>query len=159
MPDMIRVEGGQKIALVGKALRHLGTDRTIVNVMTKKIRASSPEIRAAIKAEARKILPKRGGLNRWVAAANIRVSVTRTSRSAGVRIVVGRNSAHGRSDIRDIDAGVTRSPLWGHRKHWYPHAIAPGFASGPVHGDIGEQFRLHALEAIDTAVQEVLDVL
>jgi hypothetical protein len=161
--DAVRIEGGQKIAAVARALRHLGADRTIVKEMNKRIRSSAPAVRAAIRRNALKTLPRGGGLNKWVAAASIRVSVRRTERTAGVYIIVGRNSgtadAVRRSDIRKIDAGIVRAPLWGNRHRWYPHAVTPGFASNVVAGEAGDVFRADAVAAVDAAVEQVLHVL
>jgi len=152
-----RVEGGRKIKAVGQALRHLGTDRTIVNEMTKEIRRQFPQVRRAIKASAKEKLPKRGGLNRWVAASSVRVSVRRGARAAGMRIVVGRNSQSGkRSDIKRLDAGTTRAPLFGNAKHWYPHSVTPGFATTVVDTDVYDEFVKGAERAVDKAVEEVL---
>jgi hypothetical protein len=153
----MHVEGGRKIALVAKALRHLGTDRTIVNEMTKRIRKTTPVIRDAVRKNALATLPKAGGLGAWVARASMRVAVSRTDRKAGVYLVVGRDSVHGRTDIVGLDAGKTRAPLWGNRKHWYPHIVKPGFATSVMAGPGLDMVRDEISAAIDDAVAQVLD--
>lgn len=159
MPDAVHIGGSEKIRLVAKALRHLGTDRTILNEAAKNIRKAAPSIRDAIRASAKSNLPKRGGLNVWVSKASIRVRVLRTGRRAGISLVVGRNSAHGRTDIKRIDAGVTRHPLWGNRKHWYAQSVTPGFATNVIRTGGADQLRAASEAALDTAIKQVLDVL
>lgn len=159
MPDAVRIGGAEKIRLVAQALRHLGTDRTILNEAAKEIRAAAPNLRAAIRDNAVAILPKRGGLNRWVAAASIRVRVLRSGRKAGISLVVGRDSVHGRTDIARIDAGVTRHPLWGQRRHWYPQTVTPGFATDVMNHEAADVLRAAGDAALDKAIGQVLDVL
>lgn len=157
MPDeTISVEGADKLALLGKAVRKMGTDRTILKNLTKRIKSMTPEIRDAIRVSAVATLPHAGGLGVWVAKSRVNVSVTRGANTAGVRITAGRNSTGKRSDIRNIDAGSTRHMLFGDRKHWYAQRVVPGFASNVVQGPLGDLFQAHTIAAIDETIAEVL---
>lgn len=159
MQDAVRIGNADKIRLVAQALRHLGTDRTIINEAAKNIRKAAPGLRKAIRDSAQANLPKRGGLNRWVAAASILIKVLRTGRRAGVTLTVGRDSAHGRTDIKRIDAGVTRHPLFGNRRRWYPQPVTPGFATNVMNTEAADQLRAATEAALDTAIEQVLHVL
>jgi hypothetical protein len=121
--------GAAKIRLIGLALRRLGADRQIVNDMAKEIRRSGPAIRREVRAHILAELPKSGGLNEWVARAPVRLVVRRGANTAGVSVRVGRNSRSGRADLKGLDAGGVRHPLWGNRKHWYGQAVTPGSIS------------------------------
>jgi hypothetical protein len=154
--ESIHVDGARKIAAIAAALRALGDDRTIINQMTKQFRKMAPPVRKEIRASAVSTLPKRGGLGAWVAKSGIRVAVTRGTNNAGIRIVVGRNSKGGRTDLSDLDRGSLRHPLWGNKAHWYPEAVKPGFATNVEHGVIFDEFRSQTGQAIDAAVEEVL---
>lgn len=94
-----------------------------------RFRAAVPPVRQAIKARAVATLPRRGGLNRWVAALRITAKITLSGRRASVQIKGGRNSARGRSDIRRIDKGRVRAPSWGRRGRgaWHNQTVTPGF--------------------------------
>lgn len=145
------------IALVGRAVRRLGADRTIVNEMTKEIRrAGTKTVKPAVRASALAVLPRRGGLNRWVAAAAVRVAVRRGTRAAGVEVVVGRNSRGGRTDSKRIDAGRVRAPAWGNRRAWHLQAVTPGFATDPITGPAADDFREGVVRAVDRAVERLL---
>lgn len=157
VPDQfVSVEGADKLALLGKAVRKMGADKTILKNLTKRIKTMAPDIRKAVRASAIATLPKRGGFGIWVAKSSVNVSVTRGANTAGVRIVAGRNSAGGRSDIRRIDAGGTRHMLFGNRHVWYPQRVVPGFASNVIQGPLGDVFQAHTIEAIDDTIAEVL---
>lgn len=153
----VQVYGAEDIARVAAAVRQLGNGREIPNRMTKRIRKAVPPIRRAVKASALAKLPHAGGLNAYVAAAGVRASVTRGPRSAGVKLVSGRRQKGGRRrvDVRRIDQGATRHPLWGNRRHWYPQAVTPGFFTEAVEGEGLDAFRTEVNEAIGEAVREV----
>lgn len=152
--DMIRIDGGRKLAQLAADVRRLGNDRTIVNNLGKRVRKLGTPLKKAIRKSALTTLPRRGGLNKWVAAANIRVQIIRSQRTAGIRLIVGRDSVHGRSDIRRIDAGTTRHPLFGNRKHWYPQTVTPGYVTTVARGEGGDMFQAEALAAVDEAIEE-----
>lgn len=157
MPDQfVSVEGAEKLALLGKAIRKMGADRTILKNLTKRIKTMTPEIRDGIRTSAVAILPHRGGLGVWVSKSRVAVTVTRGAATAGVRIVAGRNSTGKRSDIANINAGSTRHMLFGNRKDWYPQRVVPGFASKVVQGPLGDAFQAHTMAAIDDTIAEVL---
>lgn len=152
----IDVRGAEGLALVGKAVRQLGTDRTIVNNMAREIRTIGPLAKAKARESAMARLPRRGGLARWVASARVAVSVRRGAKSAGVTIRQGRNSKGGRSDLKRIDAGQTRHPLLGNRRHWYPQSVQAGYFTDAMQGDVADEFRRKVVVAVDRAVAEVL---
>ena len=156
----VEVNGAEGIALVGRAVRSLGADRTIVTNMAKEIKAASLPLRQAMKANALSTLPKRGGLNQWAAAARINTTVRRGASSAGVSITVGK-AARGRGkgrkhDIKRLDAGKLRAPLFGNRRYWHMQAVTPGAFTRPVESWAGREFRDAIVVAVDNAVKEVL---
>jgi hypothetical protein len=145
----------EDIARIAEAVRRLGADRTIVNEMSRDIRRAGPPIRRAVRDRALAILPHRGGLNRWMARASVRVAVRRSRDSAGVHIVVGRNSVHGRSATKLIDAGMVRHPSWGRRDAWHLQHVRAGFATHAVDSDGADEFRRLVEEAVDRALRRV----
>ena len=60
----------------------------------------------AVQAAARRDLPKKGGLNEWIAAQPISVRTTLTTRSAGVRMVQPY------PDARYVNSGFVRHPVF-----------------------------------------------
>jgi hypothetical protein len=110
-------------------LRGFDQRREIVKAMSKGIRASAPKVRRKIRAAGIAILPEEGGLGAWVARIRINLQIKTGSRSASIKLVGGRNSVGGRSDIAAIDRGRVRAPTFGHRNKgsWHTVAVEPGF--------------------------------
>lgn len=111
-----------------RELRAFSDRGAVVNELRKDLRKPIPKLRAEVRAHAVRILPHRGGLGAWVAAARFTVRFKDTGRSAGVRIKVSRKSTKDKSDLDSLDIeGVVRHPLYGHRKHWFGQKVPPGF--------------------------------
>jgi hypothetical protein len=79
----------------------------------------------AIRESAASTLPKRGGLADRVASQPFSV---RTSLAAGKVSVVGK----GMKELKDIDAGRVRHPVYGDRSRWAQQAVTPGFFTKPL---------------------------
>ena len=78
---------------------------------------------------ARVALLARGGLNAWVSKIRINTQIKTSGRRAGIKLVGGRNSEGGRSDVSAIDRGRVRAPTFGHRSKnaWHTVTVEPGF--------------------------------
>jgi hypothetical protein len=153
----VNIEGADKLALVGKAVRLMGSDRTVIKNLTKRIKSLGTPVKAELKASALASLPHRGGLNLWVASSRVVVSVRRGASTAGVDISEGRNSKTGkRSDLRALNKGKLRHPVHGNRRKWTLQSIEPGFFDDVIDGPVGEQFQAEVIGAIDDTIAEVL---
>lgn len=83
-----------------------------------------------IKAEAAKTLP---GQYAPLMARAVRVTVQ--FGRAGSTVLTARVYARGKRELRDVRAvnnGVIRHPLFGNRARWYAQAVRPGFVSRAV---------------------------
>lgn len=152
----LSIKGAEGIARVARDVRRLGSDRTIVNEMAKEIRGAVPPIRQAIKDHELDILPHRGGLAKWVARARIRAAIRRGAKSAGVRIVQGRNSARARSDLKKLDDGSIRHPLFGNRSSWHVQTVPAGAFTEAVQDEGVEEFRWRVIIAVNNASDKVI---
>jgi hypothetical protein len=152
----IEIRGAEGLRLVGAAVRRLGTDRVIVNEMAKEIRQAVPPIRAAIRAHALATLPRRGGLAAWVAKAKVTALVRRGASNAGVTIKDSKTSRGNRHDMRAVNAGFIRHPLWGNRQHWYSQRVAPNFFDDAITEEGVTAFRHAVVVAVDRAIERVL---
>jgi hypothetical protein len=103
----------------GKALMPL--TRTRIRI------ALAPAI-GAVRQSARSTLPQQGGLNEWVANASYRTSVLRGPKTAGVSIR-GRKTGH---NLKEIDAGKVRHPVYGNRNNWATTYVPPGYFTRPL---------------------------
>lgn len=120
-------------------------------------RATKP-VRAEIKANAMETLPKAGGLNRRVAAANISVNGS----GGKVRIIARPSKRGGQFDPEGTDLGTVEHPTYGHaptvsqsvKPGWFtlPIARAAGL-TGTGEGTVVEEL----LDAIDTVAAKLAD--
>lgn len=89
-------------------------------------KATKP-LRTQIRDAARDRLPKAGGLNKWAAVMPGLLTDFRPD-TQSVKI---RDSKRGH-DLKSIDEGRVRHPLYGDKNHWYQQAVAPGFFTDTV---------------------------
>lgn len=136
-------------------LRKFSGKKEVTKALRKRIREPVPKVRKAIRARALDTMPKRGGLNKWVAKTRINVAIKLAGRSAGVQLKGGRNSEGGRTDTRAIDKGRVRAPSWGRkgRGDWHNQRVQPGFFTEPA-GEV-EQWRDACLKAVDDALEVI----
>lgn len=112
---------------LSKALRAAGGD--LRRVYLASIRKATAPAKTAIPDSARAKLPRRGGANNYFADA-LKIT-TRTSLSgptATVRIVASDPPHH---DIRGLNRGVLRHPVYGNRDVWRNTKVTPWFFTEP----------------------------
>jgi hypothetical protein len=136
-------------------LRGFEGRREVTKALRARIRKPVPQIRRAIKARALDTLPRRGGLNAWVASTRVTTVIRLAGRAAGVRLKGGRNSSKTRSDIRATDRGRVRAPSWGRRGAgaWHNQTVTPGFFTEPA-ADV-DAWRTECVAAVDEALEVV----
>lgn len=124
----------ESIEHYARTVEQILREQRVLKYLQKKITKTAPAVRKAIKAEALATLPKRGGLNEWVAAAKVKAKTTITGERINVHLSAGRDSKGGRSDLKRIDAGKVRHPAWGRRSKgsWSVTTVAPGFFTRPA---------------------------
>jgi hypothetical protein len=95
------------------------------------------ETRAAMRPTERQVRVSTGRLPTGYLGAiarSVKVATRVTSTASGVKATV-KTSARGQRenrDVRAIDAGRLRHPLFGRRKHWYTTTVKPRFVSDPM---------------------------
>lgn len=139
-----------------RELRAFDDRRAVVKAMRRKINKPLPELRKKIRQHAVAILPRRGGLGSWAAAATISSSVRyASSRSAGVRLKGSRKSRGDKSDLKRLDAGTVRAPSWGRRSSaaWHTQTVPAGWFTEPASDN--EQWVAVVDQAVDEAFDEI----
>lgn len=130
MAVVVGVVGWEDFIEFGRKLKKAGNGQLQREVNQGIVRAVRP-LQAKVRASARETLPRRGGL-----AATISRSSMRTQRRAsGIRFT----TTH-RHDIRAMDRGRLRHPLFGNRERWYSQAVEPGWWSDPINAS-GQRVR------------------
>jgi hypothetical protein len=106
-----------------------------------------------VRERALEILPSSGGLNAWVARSRITGVVLTGANSAGIKIRGTRNLITGKSDLKSIDAGAVRHPVYSNRGQWVEQAVRPGFFTDAVTEEGRKQLEDAALNAVDRAAE------
>lgn len=113
------IHGAESFLQLSKALKHAGrTDMR--KELHKGVRKAARPLIPKARAEARRRLPKRGGLAELVAREPARTQV-RTGADPGVRIVIGKK----RGGARATNRGAIRHPVFGDKSKWVEQRISP----------------------------------
>lgn len=140
-----------------KVLSRFKGRKELSKILRKEIRRPLPRVRRAIRKNAIQTLPKRGGVNRWVAASRINAIVKLTGRGAEVRLRGSRkNQTPALADLNRLDrTGRLRHPTYGRRGRgfWHTQVVRPGWFSTPA-GEVDQWARY-----VNLAVQEACEVI
>lgn len=118
----IEIKGdADKLVLLAHATKALGDTQLRKELLSGLQRAARP-LKAAAAAGAASRLPRGGHLNDRVARSKFTARTRTTPRTAGVRIV-----GAGNLDLRSLDRGRVRHPVFGHRKTWVNQHVTPGW--------------------------------
>lgn len=118
---------------LSRRLREGADGKELKSALRRELRKPLPSLRVAVRANARGMLPRRGGLGAYVAKSRIGMQIRhRKSRGAVVSVSAGRNAASGaRTETDRIDAGQLRHPTFG-RAPWHPQTVPAGFFARAV---------------------------
>lgn len=125
----VEVRGGDELARLGRRLKQAGAGE-LRRELLREIRKTVKPTVAKIPAEARDILPRRGGLADIYAGHKISVRSNLSERRASVMIL---SNSPGR--LRDVNNGRLRHPLFGDRSQWFPQRVPIGWFSQPIRED------------------------
>ncbi len=134
---------------LSKALKAAG-ETELRKQLNKQLKAAVKPVIKTTRAEARKRLPKRGGLADLVAKAPQRVRVRTGATTAGVSLVVAKSN----SGARGANRGTVRHPVPGTNR-FVDQKVTPGWFDDPAkeaHPDLVEAAR----EAIDDVAKQIV---
>jgi hypothetical protein len=150
MPFELRVTGTEKLAETGKALRQAGLQgKGLRRELYKSVNRATKPLKQEAKAEARKVLPKRGKLNQLVSRSNLSTKTKLTGSQVGVKITA-KKTEH----IDRIDQGSVRHPLFGNRRHWYGQKVREGWFTRPMERGATRTGR-EILKAVDKTIKQI----
>lgn len=129
MPVRVEVTttSGMPLREVSLRLRAAGNIE-LKKQMGSKIRLATLPARQAVRAEEQKVLPKKGGLNNFVAKSPLGTSIMVGAKTAGVKITQ-RGRGH---NISAMNKGHLRHPLFGDMNNWYSQSIPTGWWDRPL---------------------------
>ena len=116
---------------------------------------------------AQKRLKKKGFANRGGTSSRVESLSSRVVNAKfKVKVKAGHNpgvvltaaGSNGRKiDLKQLDSGVVRHPLFGNRKHWYPQQVTPGWWSRPMEAGV-PAVTVAVKAAVDKAVASFYDM-
>lgn len=147
-PVELRIEGADKLDLVASRLKRTGGAELRRELFKGLNRAAAP-LKAVAQDSAQRGLPRRGGLAARVAGAKYAVRTRGSGRNVGVQIV-----ASGGANLRSLDRGFVRHPVFGNRAVWVTQAITPGWFTQPLEGE-APAVRRELVRALDDMAKKV----
>jgi hypothetical protein len=144
----ITVSGIEQFAYLGNRFRD-AADEGLRKELRQAIERIEPEIKSAIKASALAKLPKRGGYAGIVAGLPVSTRWRFSGDSVGLTISI---TSH--RQLRKVDEGTLRHPLFGNRRHWHTTRVSPGWWSQPVR-EAGPKARDAIESAMNAVVQRI----
>lgn len=149
MAGDFQIQGADKFAKVAKELKKVGA-KDLQKELYSALNRATKTPRAEAKKSAEQNLPRAGGLNKRVARA--RLSTRRkTGRNPGVQVV-----ARGMDQLRLMDQGRVRHPVWGNRGRWVNQPIpdAKDWFTKPMQ-DGADDARREILAALDSVADKL----
>jgi hypothetical protein len=137
----VSVKGTSQLDKVARQLKEAG-DKGMRRELTRAVQEAGQPLKVAERRSAALSLPHRGGLAGIVAKGSVNLQ-TRLGANPSVRLRY--TSKH---DIKSMNAGRLRHPLWGNRSHWFTQAIKPGWFDRPIEAN-APQARKAVLAALD----------
>ena len=131
MPDQfeLQIEGADKLAVLAARMKEAGDPaRGFRKELQKALRDAAKPLVNDVKRSIRANLPRKGGLAEHVIRTRIGVRTRLSMSTAGVRIAASSKDYN----LRTMDRGIVRHPLFGNRNHWYSQRIPIGWWSKPL---------------------------
>lgn len=143
------------------AFNQLGRDLKAAGAkeLTKELRATGRRLAKVFKDEVTQqavtILPKEGDLNTWVSK---RIKITAQTRIGGsistFRFVTKHKGERGLSDLRSLNNGRIRHPLFGNRDRWYLQELSGHFVDRALR-EMSDTIREEFLQAVDDVARRL----
>jgi hypothetical protein len=125
----LTIKGAEELDVLAKRIKQHG-DKNLRKELLRGIREGTKGTKAKIKANAMSELPGRGGLARRVAGSKFATKTRTTSKVTSIRI-----TAANAYEVKKMNAGMLRHPVYGNRKKWVSQTIKAGWFTDPIEAD------------------------
>jgi hypothetical protein len=120
------VRGAEQLAALSRRLKAAG-EKDLQRELSKGIAKAMKPLRQELQRSAQR-LPRRGGLAKRVADSKMRTTRRNTGRAVGLRLTVTNPE-----NIRRMDNGTVRHPVFGRRNRpWVTQPVKPGWFTDPT---------------------------
>ena len=144
------IKGADDLAKLGAALKKVG-DKELKRELLAAIRAAGKPIKAAVQESARANLPSSGGFADLVAASRMSMKTRLGGQKVGVRF-----EARNRHNIKALDRGRLRHPLFGNKEHWFTQQVEAGWFSTPIQ-EMSQEIRVEVSDALARVATKYLN--
>lgn len=153
----VRVDGAAQLRAVAKAIKATG-DKGLGREMSAGLRAATRPVQTAILAEADRVLPKRGGYrDTFTASVRFRNSVRAQARQASVRLVTFGEGTSQRRDIRGLNKGDLRHPVYGRSRNTRGGRVPNPWTVTKIRAGFWDRGTNSAADAAEREMTKVLD--
>jgi hypothetical protein len=144
----LRIEGTDDLQKVADALKEAG-DKDLVNRFRKRLRDAGKPIGLRVLNRGADEMPQRGGLSNHIkAVGKVSVNSALQGRVASISVVLRTKG----TDLRSINRGELRHPVFGNREVWVGQPVPVGAWTRAFEAE-----RQEATDAALKAIQEALD--
>jgi hypothetical protein len=159
-----QVSGTERLRAVARDIKATG-DKGLGRQMSAGLRAATKPVQAAVMAEAQKVLPAAGGYRKvFTQSVKFRNAVRAGTRNASVRMVTFADGTRERRDIRALNKGVLRHPVYGRSRNivggprvpnpWAVTTITAGFWTNGVRA-AGREAEQEMLKVLDDMAERL----
>ncbi|SRR6266508_3324220 len=147
----VRVTGAQELREVVRDLRVVG-DKDLKRELYRALNRAVKPLKADVKAEVPRRMPAKYAA---VLGKSMKLaSSIRTGRTAAVTIKASAKGKVENRDVRALDRGILRHPLFGNRRKWYTTHIKPGFFTDPLEKG-AHKVRVELVQAINVVARKL----
>lgn len=141
----LRIEGADKFGELARALRKAG-DKDLRTALYRGINSSVKPLTETVKRRTPEYLPRRYAAE---LAKTLKVKVKRRGgRDPSIRLMGQSKTKLGKErDLRSLNRGRLRHPLYGNRRYWYDQKVTPNWWDDPL------------LEEVDQVREVLVNVL
>jgi hypothetical protein len=144
-----RIRGAGEFERIARDLKSVDVRREIQDALDR----AGDQLIADARESAASTLPSRGGLAARVAGASFEARVRAATSTVTARITA--KDSPGRSvDLKALDDGVVRHPVYGNRTAWATQSVSRGWFSKPVRKGL-RKVRDELVTAVDTVTRNI----
>lgn len=145
----LNVYGAAKLDAVAHRLKETD-DKELRRELYRGIARAGKPLKAAVRQGALEALPKRGGLNAYVARSRTNLKPLAGRGDAVVRLTTAKKG----SDLRAINRGRLRHPVFGNRKVWVTQSVPAGWFQKSVESQ-HDEVRREVVKVLDEVAEKI----
>ena len=147
----IEIRGAEEFGTLSRRLKSMGDDgKGLRKELYAGLNRAAKPARAAVKESILSELPRRGGLADLI-ASDTKVTFNKRGLGRNPSIRITSKSPH---EIRKLNQGILRHPLFGNRKVWQSQKIPAGAFTDPIE-KLAPQMRVEMEQVIRTVAAKI----